>query len=171
MDKIRTEIILIGPQMAGKSTVGKLLAKKLSLPQISLDKLRWEYYRQIGFNDDLAQELKQKGGFLAVVAYWSLFNSYAIEQIVREYKNCVFDFGAGPVVFENNLLQGQIERALEPFVNLIRLLPSPNLEESIRILNERSKFLKGTNAQGFSWSRYFIEHKANQRLANPMCGF
>jgi adenylate kinase family enzyme len=162
---IRTEIILIGPPFAGKSTIGKLLAEKLGLPQVSLDKLRWDYYREIGFDEALAQELRQKGGFLTVVAYWSLFNSHAIERVLTDHTDCVFDFGAGPIVFENQLQRDQIKRALFPFINVVRLLPSPDPEQSIQVLQQRSSHLIGANAQGFDWSAFFVNHRQNQRLA------
>ena len=162
---MRSETILIGPPFAGKSTIGKLLSQELGLPQVSLDQLRWEYYREIGYNDTLAQEIRQKGGFIAVVAYWSLFNSHAISRILADYTYCVFDFGAGPIVFENDLLSNQIKNALEPFANVVRLLPSPDLEESIQVLHERSRHLQGTNVQGFDWSAFFVQHKQNRMLA------
>jgi hypothetical protein len=162
---VRSEIVLIGPPFAGKSTLGKLLAEELSLPQASLDKLRWEYYREIGFDEALAQELRQKGGFLAVVAYWSLFNSHAIERALADHTNCVFDFGAGPIVFDNDLQRDQIRRALAPFANVIRLLPSPDLDKSIQVLQQRGSHLIGVNEQGFNWSDFFVNHPQNQRLA------
>ena len=103
-NQMRSEIVFIGPPFAGKSTLGKLLAQELGLPQVSLDQLRWDYYREIGYDDTLAQEIRKKGGFVAIVAYWSLFNSHAITRILADHTNCVFDFGAGPIVFENDLL-------------------------------------------------------------------
>jgi shikimate kinase len=163
--KMRSEIVLIGPFRAGKSTVGALLAQELGLPQVSLDKLRKNYYREIGFDDGLEQEIRQKGGFLAVVAYWSLFNSYAIERVLAEHTQCVFDLGAGPIVFENDLLSDQIKRALEPFANVVWLVPSPDTEKSIRVLRERSRALPGTTAQGFDWSAFFVRHEHNRQLA------
>ena len=165
MDKLRSEIILIGPPFSGKSTLGNLLAAELDLPQISLDNLRWDYYREIGFDDFLAKEIRQKGGFLAVVAYWSLFNAHAIERILDDYHHCVFDFGAGPILFENNILKTQIANALKPFINVVHLLPSPNLQTSIQELRERGKHLQGTNAQGFDWSAFFVQNEANRQLA------
>lgn len=41
-------VILIGPMMAGKSTVGRLLSERLGLPQFVLDDLRWDYFNEIG---------------------------------------------------------------------------------------------------------------------------
>jgi hypothetical protein len=165
MEKLRNEIVLIGPPSAGKSTLGNMLAIELGLPQVSLDTLRWDYFREIGFDDSLAKEIRLKGGFLAIVAYWSLFNAHAIERILNDFHNCVFDFGAGPIVFENKILKSQITTALKPFVNIVHLLPSPNLDMSIQILRERGKHLQVTNTQGFDWSAFFVNQEANRRLA------
>jgi shikimate kinase len=162
---IRSEIVLIGPPFAGKSTIGKLLAEQLQLPQISLDELRWQYYREIGFDDDLAQEIRQKGGFLAVVAYWCLFSSHSIDRVLAEHSDCVFDFGGGPIVFQNHMQQAQIKKALAPFTHVIHLLPSPDPDKSIRILRERGSHLQGVNAQGFDWSAFFVRHEQNRLLA------
>lgn len=162
---MRFEIVLIGPPFAGKSTLGKLLAEELGLPQVSLDELRWSYYREIGFDGALAQELRQKGGFLTVVAYWSLFNSHAIERSLADHTGCIFDLGGGPIVFENDLQRNQIKRALAPFGNVIRLLPSPDPDKSIQILQQRGSHLIGVNGQGFNWSAFFVNHPQNQALA------
>ncbi|MGH2593737.1 MAG: shikimate kinase, partial [Anaerolineae bacterium] len=65
-----SDIILIGPSKSGKSTLGALLAAKLDLPQRSLDQLRWNYYKEIGYAEELSKELRRRGGFLARVLYW-----------------------------------------------------------------------------------------------------
>ena len=42
-EPLRSEIILIGPIGAGKSTIGRLLAERLDLPQVSMDDSRCRY--------------------------------------------------------------------------------------------------------------------------------
>lgn len=42
-------IILIGPMCAGKTTVGEAISKKLGVPQCTMDYVRYEYYKEIGF--------------------------------------------------------------------------------------------------------------------------
>ena len=111
----RPEIVLIGPPFAGKTTIGGLLARELGIPQVSLDDVRWDYYREIGYRDELARELRQKGGFLSLVAYWSQFNAHAIERVLADHTGCVFDLGAGPIVFESDPLRERIRQALAPF--------------------------------------------------------
>lgn len=50
-----TPILFIGPVRAGKSTLASLVARRLNLSHISLDEVRWKYYREIGYDEDLAK--------------------------------------------------------------------------------------------------------------------
>jgi cytidylate kinase len=50
------DIILIGPVMAGKSTLARLIAEQLELPSYSLDHLRWRYMKEIGYDQALEKE-------------------------------------------------------------------------------------------------------------------
>jgi adenylate kinase family enzyme len=54
---------------AGKSTVGKLLSEKLGLPQYSMDALRFDYYKEIGYDEELAKQLREKKGFSGIYHY------------------------------------------------------------------------------------------------------
>jgi adenylate kinase family enzyme len=72
------EVILIGPMGAGKSTQGKLLAAALGLPQCSMDEVRWDYYREIGFDDERQREIGEKKGFAEIYRYWKPFEADAV---------------------------------------------------------------------------------------------
>lgn len=63
-----SDIILIGPKGAGKTTIGKLLAGRLGLPQCSMDDLRFNYYKEIGYDEDLAARIRKEQGFVEL--YW-----------------------------------------------------------------------------------------------------
>ena len=71
-----TNIILIGPLAAGKTTVGKLLGAALGVPTVELDDLRWGYYAEIGYDPEYAQRLRDEGGMKARAAYWKQFDVY-----------------------------------------------------------------------------------------------
>jgi adenylate kinase family enzyme len=160
-----SDIILIGPARTGKSTLAQLLADKLNQPRVELDEVRWTYYREIGYDDALAREIRQKGGFVALVFYWKQFDAYAVERVLSEHHRCVMDFGAGHSVYESTELFRRVRTALAPYNNVVLILPSPDVEESIRILNERTKDLVGAFGQGFNWNEYFVRDHSNYDLA------
>ncbi|MEO7910057.1 MAG: AAA family ATPase, partial [Roseiflexaceae bacterium] len=131
---MRADIILIGPPGTGKSTVGELLAAKLAWPQCSMDELRWEYYREIGYDSELQKSLWEQQGFDAVMRYWKPFEAHAVERLLGEHRDCrpgcVIDFGAGHSFYEDEAQFARVQQALAPFSNIVLLLPSADLDES-----------------------------------------
>jgi hypothetical protein len=160
---MRSEIILIGPVRTGKSTLGRLLADKLGLPQVSLDELRWEYYKEVGYDEVLAREFLQRGGFPALALYWQFFDIYSVERVLADYHHCVFDFGAGVGVYESREHFARAQQALRPFRNVILLLPSPDIEESIRTLHERDR--QPPADLNFDFQSHFLRHHGYYDLA------
>jgi hypothetical protein len=157
-----SDIILIGPVTAGKSTLGKLLAQKLKLPQCSLDDLRWKYYEEIHYDEEFAKQLKEKEGFLALYRYCKPFEAYTVERFLSEHSNCVIDFGAGHSVYENDELFKRVKRVLDPYNNVVLILPSPDLDDSVQILNEQTG---GFVSNGFDFHEHFVKHHSNHDLA------
>jgi hypothetical protein len=163
MPIIKPEIILLGPVRSGKSTIGKLLADRLGLPLISLDELRWRYYEEIGYDRQLAKTIRAAGGFLALVLYWQLFDAYAVERVLAEHSNSVFDFGAGVGVYESREQFARVRQALAPYRNTMLLLPSPDVVESLRILRERDT--DPPSDLNFDFNAHFLHHHGYYDLA------
>jgi shikimate kinase len=157
----RREIVLIGPVRAGKSTLGRLLAERLNVPQVSYDEQRWGYYKEIGYDEGLAQEIRRRGGFLALVLYWNLFDAYALERLLAEHRDCVFDLGAA--IYWNDEVLNRVRRALAGNRNVVLLLPSPDIRESVRILAERDTDLPSD--LNFDFNAYFLGHRSYYALA------
>ena len=162
---MKSNIILIGPIRVGKSTLAQLLSEKLDLPRISLDEERWTYYREIGYEADLARQIHQTGGLVALVFYWKQFDAYAVERVLADHTNTIIDFGAGHSVYESNELFARVQTVLSPYANVVLILPTPNVAESIEILNERTKDLVEAFGQGFNWNEHFLRHHSNHDLA------
>ena len=155
------KIILIGPIRAGKSTVGKLLAERLHLPQRSLDIIFDSYLDGIGYDRNHAAELK-KIGFYELTKYWKAFEPYGVEQIVSEPEAAVIDLGGGHSIFDDEILFTRVKKALSPFPNVILIMPSPDMEESIAILNERTN---GYVSNGYDFHENFVRSRCNYELA------
>lgn len=156
-----TDIVLIGPVRAGKSTIGRLLAERLNLPQVSLDTTRWRYYPQIGYDEAFAREIRAKGGLLALSLYWSLFSAYGVEKTLADHRHCVFDFGAG--IYESHESLARVAAALAPYPNVILLLPSPDLTESLAILRQRDAHPPAD--LNFDVNGRFLRHPSYTHLA------
>lgn len=136
-----TEIILIGPAGTGKSTLASLLATRLGRPRVSLDEMRWAYYAEVGYDRDYGQQLRETLGFPALVRYWERFGAHAVERVLADHHDCVIDFGAAHSVYEDEQDFRRVQQALAPYANVVLILPSPDPDESIRILEERQQVL------------------------------
>src|SRR5690606_36701564 len=136
------QIILIGPIGPGNSTVGELLAQKLTIPHISMDEVRFDNYKEIGYDDEYAKTQRGNARLWSVYPYWNPFEAHAVERILSEHHNCVIDLGAGHSVYEDENLFKRVQTALSTYPNVILLLPAPDLDDSVSILNEREEFLR-----------------------------
>lgn len=94
---MRSEIILIGPVGVGKTTVSKLLAEKLSIPKVSMDDVLFNYFREVGFDENHWKLISEKLGRPAAYRYLKVFGSYGVKRILEDHHDCVFDFGGGGV--------------------------------------------------------------------------
>lgn len=156
-----SDIILIGAMGVGKSTIGKLLASRLDLPQVSMDKLRWEYYKETDWSEKRQEDIRGKEGFSGVYKYWKRYDVYAVERLLQDHKNCVIDFGAGHSIYENSYDLARVSELLAPYGNVVLLLPSPDLDESISILKDRH----ADTINGVEVIEYLVSHPSTRELA------
>jgi len=164
LDPHSPEVFLIGPMGAGKSTLGKLLAEQLGRPQVSLDDIRWEYYKEIGYDKAIQRGIKEREGFAGVYRYWKRFEAYAVEQALQDHHGCVMDFGAGHSVQENAADFARIQAVLAPYPNVVLLLPSPDPDEAIAMLRARTPF----KVEDVPFTRYLVTHPAFRKLATQV---
>jgi adenylate kinase family enzyme len=175
-EKMGSSIVLIGPLCAGKSTVGRLLAEKLRLPQISMDAMPLEFFTDLGFDPRRAQRLRDTEGWLATLLYMQEFSVPALERILRENRRHVIDLGAPYSTYRDESLLERAKRALSPYPHVVLLLPSKDLDESTRILKERMSrreghaelrsLLRGVRTEtGIDYEELYVKHHSNFELA------
>ena len=160
-------IILIGPSCAGKSTIGALLGKQLKWPVVELDELRWNYYAEIGYDAEYAKTIRNEQGFEALAAYWKPFDIHGLERVLTDYPdNHVLSLGAGISIYDDEERMQRARKALESFGRVVLLLPSPNQEECINILEQRLREKLPNPSSGLlAVNRSFVGHPSNAELA------
>ncbi len=158
----KSEVVLIGPVGSGKSTIAELLSKRLGLPRRSMDEVRWKYYDEIGYDWGLAKENHIKEGFWGLYRYWKPFEAYAVKRLLGDFRDCIFDFGGGNSVYEDDGLFEQVRELLAPYAHVILLLPSPDADEALRILNSRDNV---TSPEQREVNEHFVRHHSNYDLA------
>ena len=164
MKYLRNEIILIGPMQIGKTTISKLLSLKLNKPHVLLDDIRIKYYEEIGYDSEKANKLfREEGFFDGIYRYWKPFELYAIKRILKEYSDCIFDFGAGHSVYEDDEMFNEAKELLSIFINVILLLPSEDTEESLEFLEQRI-FNDDETFESYRINKHFITHHSNYDL-------
>lgn len=164
LDPSSPDVFLIGPMGAGKSTLGKLLAAQLGRRQVSLDEIRWDYYQEIGYDRAVQRAIGEREGFAGVYRYWKPFEIHAVERALQDHPGCVMDFGAGHSVHEDPTAFARIQALLAPYPNVVLLLPSPDLDEAIALLRERTPF----KIDGVPFTRYLVTHPAFRTLATQV---
>lgn len=162
IDTDANETIIIGAMSVGKSTVGELLAKRLGIPQVPMDGQRWKYYAEVGWSPEEQEQIAKKEGFIGVFRYWKQFDVHAVERIFQEHKNCVIDFGAGHSVFDDDKDLERVSELLSPYTNVVHLLPSADMQESIAILSER----RARTINGIELIEFLISHPSYDALSN-----
>ena len=162
---MRTEPILIGPCCVGKSTVSGLLAESLGVPCVSMDLKRFGYYDEIGYDAAHADRLQAEAGFRAKYEYWKPFEVHAVERILAEHADCVFDFGGGHSVFEDPALFERAKAALSVFRSVVLLLPFPDAEASVQFLRKR---YSTPVEPADDINEHFVRHPSNRQLATKV---
>lgn len=168
---LKTNIILIGPSGTGKTTMARLVGDALKAPFLDLDEIRWNYYKEIGYDHEHAEKLRAEGGMEAMVAYWKPFEIYSVERMFQDYPSgYVLAFGAGQSVYDDPELFARVQKALAPYI-VILLLPSPDVNESLPMLSERIRAGEPDLPDEFfphieNMNRYFIVNPANATLAD-----
>lgn len=154
-------LLLIGPSQAGKSTVARLLAARLGMRRVSMDGVKGPYYDKISYDHGYARRLQSERGFRAMYDYWKPFEAHSTERILAEHRGAIIDFGAGHSVYEDGELFERVRRAVSAYEHTILLVPSPDPDESVRMLEERPR----STIDGIDANRYLIGHPAHYDLA------
>jgi len=156
------DIILIGPKLTGKTTVGRLLADKLGLPQVSLDNVGNSYLAETDYDPAAAQQAWDASGVFGWLRWRRSYEAHMVERVLMDTHDAVIDFGGGHSVYEDEALFARVHQALAPYPNVFLILPSPDKDESIRQLARRFEADVASERQ---LQRLLVTHPSYGRLA------
>lgn len=125
-------ITITGPRSVGKSTIAKILAKKLKLKYVSSDEIGEKALKKHGGLDKAI-----KSGIIG-----KFIKSSAYGLIRKQYlkNNFVFDLSGGSVSSTKfPEASAKVRKIAKEKSFIIGLLPSKNIKESINFLFEREK--------------------------------
>ncbi|MBA3873290.1 MAG: shikimate kinase [Anaerolineae bacterium] len=157
-----SEIILIGPKLTGKTTIGRMLADALGLRQASLDAVTRKYFAETDYDRQKASQIHAAEGIFGSLRYRQPYDAYVIECVLRDEHQCVIDFGGGHSVYEDESSFERAQTALAPYANVFLILPSPDEDESIAILKQRFKVDVASERR---LQRWLVTHPTYQELA------
>lgn len=167
MDTKNKNIIFIGPVGAGKSTQGQLVAKALNKQSISLDSVANRYYEANGFELSRFKKIKEQKGYLEAYRQWWPSLAYAAQEVLKDYSNCVIDFGAGHSHYEDKSLFEKIQKTLSNHTNIILLLPSSDLQRSVSLLRKKSieERKRDWIHDGYDFIEHWVKDDCNHSLS------
>lgn len=157
-------IVLIGPMGAGKSTVGSELAKISGLRQVPMDFICWYYYFKQGYSLEEEDALESKK---EVTRYLRRFQLNALENAVKDFPECIIDFGAGHSFYEDQERLDRAKKALHQNPNVFLLLPHKDPKVCEKICFERLKERKNEKyaRKTLEMNKLFIYSQSNKELA------
>ena len=139
------QVLLIGPVCAGKSTLLPLVADGLGTSGIDLDDVAETYYDEVGYGRTRLDEVGAELGDLGAYRWWQRGHPHAVRRVLEDHPRAVIALGAGHTVFLDPDLQQEVGELLRPH-RVVLLLPSVDLEESVRIVRQRA-----LDTRGMSW--------------------
>jgi adenylate kinase family enzyme len=165
LDPSVRRIMLIGPWGAGKSTIGRLLARELDRPLVSVDEIRWRYMAEVGWEKTAEQAAFAEGGNMAVHRYWRPFILHAVRRLLAEHPDEILDFGGSDLCLDHADDLAQVQALLAPCPNVICVFPAPGLEEATAALAEVVRQRHRPTINGMDATRFFLTHPSNAQLA------
>lgn len=137
-------VVLVAPAAAGKSTVGALLAPLLGAGFVDIDAVADPYYAEVGWSIDRLVHRVGEVGRIPAEREWEAARAHAVSRAVGDHPSAVLALGAGHTSYTEPEHLAHVRVALTG-VRVILLLPSPDRDESLAQLRDRSLASKGTS--------------------------
>jgi len=159
-------ITITGPRSVGKSTISKILARKLKLKYYSSDKLGEKYFKKYGGLDKAIKS--------GIIGKFIKDSGYSLIRKVYKNNNFVFDLSGGAFASRKYLeASKKVRETAKKRSIVIGLLPSENFRDAIDLLFSRET--KRDHFKGMDklelLEKVTEDFKKYPRIFNKNCNF
>jgi len=119
-----------------------MVADELSLPSFSLDK-EPNLSTSVGFDVEHYKRIWKVNGLLHAYEYRRSFYDRLVPLFLASHDHGVLDLGGGHPIASDRVKQNVIKEALAPYEHVFLLMPTPDADESIKILRKRNGVPEG----------------------------
>lgn len=130
MDKniLKSSIIFIGPMHVGMDMVASAVSQKTGMDVVNVNKLRRVFYPKFGYNVEAANRIRQTKGIEAWYEYQKPYEAKLVEYVLTTFltRPSIVTFGAGFSVYKDKELFAVVQKAMQPYKNVINLELPPN---------------------------------------------
>lgn len=160
--KKKPNIVLIGPPWAGKSTIGRHLARALGRKRVRMDDYKVnKMWAETGTDPSEHFRLYSSVGVMAAYEYGKTREALLTLDALARSSGAVIDFGGGHSEYRQADLFEQLRSALKDHITIL-LLPSADLETSKAVLRKRGE----KYPQNWPLMEYLLESPCNHILAD-----
>ncbi|MEO9532895.1 MAG: hypothetical protein ABJG68_15190 [Crocinitomicaceae bacterium] len=130
-------IILVGPLATGKSTVAEHLSNITGLRNVPVDKVKWHYRFQNGYDLVKSRNILRSNGFDALLDYAKdFFGPNDLKDVLSRFEG-IIDFGATDTHSKDLSRLAEIYKLLDPYPNIFLILPYEDESLSEEVLEKR----------------------------------
>jgi shikimate kinase len=115
----------------------------------------------MGYDPLVAEQLWNDEGFEAWYQYRKLFEARALAQAFRDHPDAIVEAEAAQAVYEDPSLLALVVRARPLALPMVRLLPSPDVEHTVEVLDAREE----RHVAGLPLNEYLVRNPSNRMLA------
>jgi len=135
--KNRSNIILIGPMASGKTAIGNELSHITGFKSNPVDKLKWYYRLQNGYDLVKSQSILRSMGFEALLEYAKpYFTPNDLKELLNDFSG-IIDLGATDTHSNDLNTIKAINEVLAPYPNIFLILPYDDEQLSKSVLSKR----------------------------------
>lgn len=163
-------LILIGPAATGKSTLGQIIASRLTVPFVDIDEVAEPYYKETGWSLEQLSYRSSLVGRVAAEREWEVARAHAVTRVLEDYLGAVIAMGAGHTSYKNERHFQRVQNALKEMPCVLLVLPSGDRAEALTTLRNRSLSSKGTDwvNSGHDFLAEWLDDKGTRVLATEI---